>query len=45
MVPSAIGVQLMDQKIFATDDYRTNSKIMPPLASTNFVAVDEGKNI
>jgi protein transport protein SEC24 len=41
-IPSPIVVQEADQQNYETTPYSTFSRMLPPLASTRFRAVDEG---
>ncbi|KAJ3372009.1 COPII coat Sec23p-Sfb3p heterodimer component, partial [Allomyces arbusculus] len=41
-IPSPVAVQDNDQAQYATEPYRTCSKTIPPLASTEFRVIDEG---
>ncbi|KAI3644212.1 hypothetical protein MP228_010376 [Amoeboaphelidium protococcarum] len=41
-IPSVVEVQRQDQELWDNHEYRTNSKQLPPLASTDFLCVDDG---
>jgi protein transport protein SEC24 len=41
-IPSPVAVQEADQATYLSEPYRTCSKQIPPLASTNYRVIDEG---
>jgi protein transport protein SEC24 len=44
-IPNPIAVQLADQEAYLSTLYMTSSRTAPPMASTQFVAYDEGSLI
>jgi protein transport protein SEC24 len=41
-IPSPVSVQALDEQHYARRDYSTMSRDIPPLATTNFTAIDYG---
>ena len=41
-MPSVVAVQATDQAHYDEVDYQTSSQQQPPLANTDFTAVDDG---
>lgn len=42
-IPSPVAVQEADQLLYATEPYLTCSRTTAPLATTDFVAIDQGE--
>lgn len=42
-IPSPVAVQEVDQQLYEVEPYMTCSRVSAPLATTDFVAIDQGE--